>query len=157
MFHEVVEDEPINNFLGEWEISHDELYFGKKIVDHNSHQIYHGKWHGDVVLHSYQISKYDRKSVEVYYEKVKALMHIRHENIVSFMGASTSLGQDETHLKSYLIVTNPVRAESLFATSDRLNNMFVATKMSIACQVIRFHKLKTIHITYSAKALIRFW
>ena len=133
----MIEDEPSEDFLGEWAISHEELYFGKKMVDHQSHQIYHGKWHGDVVIHSFEISKTDSKSVEVYYEKVKALMHIRHENIVSFMGAATSLSA-ETRLKSYLIVTNPVRAESLFATSDRLNNMFVATKMSIACQVIRF-------------------
>ena len=132
----MIEDEPSEDFLGEWAISHEELYFGKKTVDHYTHQIYQGKWHGDVVIHSFEISKNDSKSVEVYYEKVKALMHIRHENIVSFMGTATPLRAD-TRLKSYLIVTNPVRAESLYATSDRLNNMFVATKMSIACQVIR--------------------
>ena len=120
--------------MGEWAINHEELYFGKKIVDDKNHQIFNGKWHGDIVIHSFKISNSDQKSVEVYFEKVKALMHIRHENIVSFMGAASSINY-ETNLKTYLIVTNPVRAESLFATSDRLNGMFVATKMKIACQV----------------------
>ena len=76
----------------------------------------------------------DKKSVETYYDKVKALMHIRHENIVSFMGASAS-NQNDGDLKSYAIITNPVRAESLYSRSENLSSMYVATKMSIACQV----------------------
>ena len=75
--------------------------------------------------------------MESYYEKVKALMHIRHENIVSFMGAASNLLLPfDEQLKSYLIVTNPVRAESLYAKSDQLDQIQLAKKMSIAYQVI---------------------
>ena len=64
-------------------------------------------------------------------------MHIRHENIVSFMGAASNLLLPfDEQLKSYLIVTNPVRAESLYAKSDQLDQIQLAKKMSIAYQVI---------------------
>ena len=131
------EDSP-DNILGEWAIKPEELYFGKRIVNEQSHSIYNGKWHGDVVIHSFKMSDRDQKSVESYYEKIKALMHIRHENIVSFMGAASNLllqSSYEEQLKSYLIVTNPVRAESLFAKSDQLNQIQLTKKMSIAYQV----------------------
>ena len=119
------EDTPTSeNLLGEWAIKPEELYFGKRIVNEKFHAIYHGKWHGDVVIHSFDMAPHDSKSIESYYEKVKALMHIRHENIVSFMGAAKS--------SSYLIVTNPVRAESLYSSQLHLH---VAKKMSIAYQV----------------------
>ena len=133
VFHEVIEDEdpPLSaeDILGEWQINHQELYFGKKIVDGKSHQIYHGKWHGDIVIHTFAAD--DKRSTETYFQNVKALMHIRHENIVCFMGASI---YGDT-VKCYAIITNPVRAESLFAKSTSLSSMFVAKKMSIACQV----------------------
>ncbi len=124
------EDPPLSaeDILGEWQINHEELYFGKLIVDGKRHQIFKGKWHGDVVIHTFAAE--DKKSTNAYFEHVKALMHIRHENIVSFMGASAF-----PDLKRYTIITNPVRAESLFAKSAELPGMFVTRKMSIARQV----------------------
>ena len=65
-------------------------------------------------------------------------MHIRHENIVSFMGASIFADSLDSDIKNYTIITNPVKAESLFARSAELPGMYVATKMSIANQVCNY-------------------
>lgn len=133
VFHEVIEDEdpPLasmsaQDILGEWKINHTELHFGKKIVESAGTNISHGKWHGDVVIHTFDTNE----KIDDYLRNIKALMHIRHENIVSFMGASTV---DDLGLG--YIITNPVRAESLHAKSSGLASMPVITKMSIACQV----------------------
>jgi hypothetical protein len=61
-------------------------------------------------------------------------MHIRHENIVSYMGAS----MDET--KSQIectIITNPVNSESLYCKLNERhgNDLDVSAKMTIAKQV----------------------
>ena len=61
-------------------------------------------------------------------------MHIRHENIVSYMGAS----MDESHcVIRCTIITNPVQSESLFCklTERHGNELDVSAKMSIAKQV----------------------
>ena len=113
------------------------------MVDVQNSQIVHGKWHGDVVIHTFNIGNDDKKSQETFYDKVKSLMHIRHENIVSFMGASIF---GENDIKNYIIVTNPVKAESLFAKTASLPNMFVATKMNIACQVSSCYAVDIIRI-----------
>jgi hypothetical protein len=103
-------------------------------VSGHGHSVYNGKWHGDVVIHTFSMKKSDKRAIESYFSNVKALMHIRHENIVSFMGAST-FNSSPKDLISYTIITNPVRAESLHAKSGELANMDVTTKMSIASQV----------------------
>ena len=43
-----------------------------------------GKWHGDVIIHMFNTSKPESKID--YLNNVSALMNIRHENIVSFVG-----------------------------------------------------------------------
>jgi len=61
-------------------------------------------------------------------------MHIRHENIVSYMGAS----MDENHsIIHCTIITNPVQSESLFSklTERHGSELDVSAKMSIAKQV----------------------
>ena len=61
-------------------------------------------------------------------------MHIRHENIVSYMGAS----MDETiPIIQCTIITNPVQSESLHSKlSERHGtDLDVSAKMSIAKQV----------------------
>ena len=71
-----------------------------------------------------------------YLNNVSALMNIRHENIVSFMGW-TPMYYD----KIDMIITNPVRAQSLYAArqSELTNHMSEAKKMSIVCQVCKVH------------------
>lgn len=144
VFHEVIEDESPPSVTadiieeveeGEWNIKHEEIYFGQKIVDEPRHQISHGKWHGDIVIHTFKIKNADKKSTEIYYARAKSMMHIRHENIVSFMGASICADSIEYDVRNYSIITNPVKADSLFAKSAELPGMYGATKMSIANQV----------------------
>ena len=81
-------------------------------------------------------------------------MHIRHENIVSFMGASIFADSLDNDIKNYTIITNPVKAESLFARSAELPGMYVATKMSIANQVTRFYKILYLLHFYFQKCVI---
>ena len=144
VFHEVIEDESPPSVTadiieeveeGEWNIKHEEIYFGQKIVDEPRHQISHGKWHGDIVIHTFKIKNADKKSTEIYYARAKSMMHIRHENIVSFMGASICADSIEYDVRNYSIITNPVKADSLFAKSAELPGVYGATKMSIANQV----------------------
>ena len=104
-------------------------------MDEPRHQISHGKWHGDIVIHTFKIKNADKKSTETYYARAKSMMHIRHENIVSFMGASIFADSIEYDVRNYSIITNPVKADSLFAKSAELPGMYGATKMSIANQV----------------------
>ena len=104
-------------------------------MDEPRHQISHGKWHGDIVIHTFKIKNADKKSTEIYYARAKSMMHIRHENIVSFMGASICADSIEYDVRNYSIITNPVKADSLFAKSAELPGMYGATKMSIANQV----------------------
>lgn len=128
--------EDIPGSLGEWSVPHAELSFGKKLVDGQSygHEVYAGRWHGDVVIHTFRVNRADKRAVDTYLDNVKSLMHVRHENIVSFMGASSAIGNDNQH--TYTIITNPVRAESLHhIRSNAVKRMDVATKMSIAKQV----------------------
>ena len=65
---------------------------------------------------------------------VKSLMHIRHENIVSYMGASMDSSQEVIQCT---IITNPVQSESLHSKlSERHGtDLDVSAKMSIAKQV----------------------
>ena len=67
-----------------------------------------------------------------YQRYAKALVNIRHENIVSFMG-TCSITNFPYRIDT--IITNPVRAVSLFSKRADLANMSVAQKMSITCQV----------------------
>jgi len=135
-FHNVIEDD-LTNFE-EWIIPQTELSFGKKIVHQSNHSIFNGKWHGDVIIHMFNTSKPESKID--YLNNVSALMNIRHENIVSFMGW-TPMYYD----KMDIIITNPVRAISLYAArqSELTNNMSEAKKMSIVCQIA--HALGYLH------------
>ena len=132
VFHNVIEDDQTN--FEEWIIPQTELSFGKKIVHQSNHSIFNGKWHGDVIIHMFNTSKPESKID--YLNNVSALMNIRHENIVSFMGW-TPMYYD----KMDIIITNPVRAISLYAArqSEFINNMSEAKKMSIVCQVCKVH------------------
>ena len=51
------------------------------------------------------------------------------------MGASICADSIEYDVRNYSIITNPVKADSLFAKSAELPGMYGATKMSIANQV----------------------
>ncbi|XP_059081900.1 tyrosine-protein kinase receptor TYRO3-like [Tigriopus californicus] len=143
VFHEVVEDdgssgsdspdctfEAVKQSLGEWQIPHDEITFGKKIVGGGrfGHDVFTGKWHGDVVIHSFRTNA--SQEIRNYLSNIKTLTQIRHENIVLYMGASVV--QDQM----YNIVTNPVKAESLHSYLSSLNSpMDVEKTLSIAKQL----------------------
>ena len=49
----MLEDETQRS-IQEWTIPYDELSFGKKIVDHPTHSVFSGKWHGDVIIHTFK-------------------------------------------------------------------------------------------------------
>ena len=68
---------------------------------------------------------------------VKSLMHIRHENIVSYMGASLDASQI---LLDCTIITNPVNSESLYCKLNERHgsDLDVSAKMTIAKQVSLF-------------------
>lgn len=143
VFHEVIEDdgssgsdsqdctfEAVKQSLGEWQIPHEEITFGKKIVSGGKfgHDVFTGKWHGDVVIHSFRTNA--SQEIRNYLSNIKTLTQIRHENIVLYMGASVV--QDQM----YNIVTNPVKAESLHSYLSSLNSpMDVEKTLSIAKQL----------------------
>ena len=130
---EQLDDDLASSFLGEWSIPYSELTFRKKIVDGGSwgHDVYSGRWHGDVVIHSYKLDQ--KPAIDSCLADVRSLMHIRHENIVLYMG----MGINPDERGNYAIVTNPVRAESLHSTlrSNIMKKLDVIRKMSIGKQI----------------------
>ena len=128
MFREESEVELDPPSQQEWTISPNELTFGKKIVDHPTHSIFTGKWHGDVIIHTFNIT--NSKAEVKYKDYVKDLINIRHENIVSFMGTSFI-----PMLDLNAIITNPVRALSLRVKRTDLAKTSIFRKMDVTCQV----------------------
>ena len=55
----------IDATLGEWSVRHDELDFGKKIVDGGTcgHDVFAGRWHGRVVIHDFKLNEDDDVNV----------------------------------------------------------------------------------------------
>ena len=51
----------IDATLGEWSVRHDELEFGKKLVDGGTfgHDVFAGRWHGSVIVHSFKLAEDD--------------------------------------------------------------------------------------------------
>ena len=68
----MLEDETQRS-IQEWTIPYDELSFGKKIVDHPTHSVFSGKWHGDVIIHTFE-TRY------VQFQQPSKLVHILTEN-----------------------------------------------------------------------------
>ena len=132
--------------LGEWRIPADELTFLKRIVaggEFGGHDIYSGRWHGDVVIHSF-------RNGAACLEQVRALTQIRHENLVLYMGASVE------DLR-YNIVTNPVKAQSLHsrlraASMPRLDEDYtVSVSKQLANAVGYLHAKDIVHGRISSR------
>ena len=99
--------EMVNLTLGDFRIKHSELEFSGKINSSpgRSSMIHHGRWHGDVVIHSRRPQ--NDEEVSAWLEDVRSLAQIRHENFVLYMGACCEPPR-------FAIVTNTVKAPSLY-------------------------------------------
>ena len=98
--------EMVNLTLGDFRIKHSELEFSGKINSSpgRSSMIHHGRWHGDVVIHSRRPQ--NDEEVSAWLEDVRSLAQIRHENFVLYMGACCEPPR-------FAIVTSPLKAPSL--------------------------------------------
>ncbi|XP_056021785.1 kinase suppressor of Ras 1-like isoform X3 [Ostrea edulis] len=76
--------------LEDFSIAHSDLEFGDCLRIGRHQTIYRGRWHGDVNIHSFDaVSESDD-----FWNKVRKLCRIRHENLLLFMGACL----EECHL-----------------------------------------------------------
>ena len=91
--------------LGEFRIKHCELEFAQMIRGGPASNIHLGKWHGDVVIHT--CSPQNDEDVQSWLSDVRSLTHIRHENIVLYMGACVEPPK-------FAIITSPIKADSLY-------------------------------------------
>lgn len=93
--------------LVEWRIPYEDVQIGKKVRSGRSHDIYKGRWHGEVMIHVYHINTADES--ETFWKQVKSMSMIRHENISLFMGICTDI-----NLPQLAIVTSVRKAQSLY-------------------------------------------
>ncbi|GAB6026977.1 hypothetical protein CHUAL_013646 [Chamberlinius hualienensis] len=93
--------------LVEWRIPYQDLEIGRRLRRGRSHDIYKGRWHGEVMIHVYHVNT-DEQS-ETFWKQVKSMSMIRHENISLFMGICTDI-----HLGQLAIVTSVRKAQSLY-------------------------------------------
>ena len=107
--------EMVNNILGDFRIKYCELKFCDRIRSSQDTMIHHGKWHGEVVIHSSRPE--NDEEVEEWLREVRSLAYIRHENIVLYMGACVEPPR-------FAIITSPVMADDLYTNlvTNRLNN-----------------------------------
>jgi len=71
--------------LGEFSIPYQDLAFGDCVRIGRRAQIYKGRWHGEVMIHTY--SDLSEDEVACFWRDVSRLAMIRHENVALFMGA----------------------------------------------------------------------
>ena len=107
--------EKVDLTLGDFRIKYSELEFCNLITSSPTSVIHHGRWHGEVVIHTDRPQ--DDEELGAWLREVRALTFIRHENIVLYMGACVEP-------PFFAIITSPVTAEDLYShlVSNRLNN-----------------------------------
>nr|XP_006826018.1 PREDICTED: kinase suppressor of Ras 2-like [Saccoglossus kowalevskii] len=119
------ESEDIHSKLDEWKINYDDIEFNQCLKRGKNTAIYRGRWHGDVVIHTYHSSR----DVNEFLEEVAILSRIRHENIELFMGVSTEPSK-------LAVVTSVHKGPSLFEHLHlKGEKMSVASKIHIARQI----------------------
>ena len=96
--------EMVNITLGDFKIKFNELEFQKLIFKSSRTKIHQGRWHGEVVIHSCHPE--NDGDVQSWLSDVRALTHIRHENVVLYMGACVEP-------PNFAIVTSPVKVRDL--------------------------------------------
>ncbi|XP_071537486.1 uncharacterized protein [Panulirus ornatus] len=112
--------------LAEWSISWDQLRFGHVLRRGSTTNIYRGRWHGDVMIHTFDGS--DPTTERRFWELVSSLSMIRHENIVLFMGACMVP-------PNLAIVTGVRRGMSLHQHTTSRGSIPYPSRVNIARQV----------------------
>ena len=92
------------------------MSLGARLVDGGrfGHSVHSGRWHGDAVVHVFDADTAGQ--VRGYLAAVRRLTQVRHENLVLYMGAAVMPAPSSdasANGRTAMIVTNPVRAESL--------------------------------------------
>lgn len=101
------DDQSRTDELVEWRIPYEDLQIGRKVRSGRRHDIYQGRWHGEVMIHVYHINTADES--ETFWKQVKSMSMIRHENVSLFMGICTDI-----LLPQLAIVTSVRKAKSLY-------------------------------------------
>ncbi|XP_067935611.1 kinase suppressor of Ras 1-like [Watersipora subatra] len=90
--------------------------------------VYRGKWHGDVMIQTYEVGGQISKE---FWEEVKKMSRIRHENIALFMGACTSPG-------NLALVTGVCMGNTLYKKLHiSREKTTLAVKISISYQILQ--------------------
>lgn len=122
-----VTEEVLHESSIEWSIPYTDLTFDQIIRRGARHQIFRGRWHGDVLIHTY--CDLGEKEVTVFLKQVSELSRIRHENICLFMGACI-------HLPNLAVITSDLKGPSLYEKIHLLSDkMSMRSRVSIARQV----------------------
>lgn len=111
--------------LGEFRIKHSELEFAQMIRRGPTGNIHLGKWHGDVVIHT--CNPQNDEDVQSWLSDVRSLTHIRHENIVLYMGACVEPPK-------FAIITSPIKADSLYSHTVKGCRLSSNMKLSVLRQ-----------------------
>ncbi|XP_045128726.1 kinase suppressor of Ras 2-like [Portunus trituberculatus] len=112
--------------LAEWAIPWDQLRFGHVLRRGSTTNIYRGRWHGDVMIHTFDGTH--GTTERRFWELVASLSMIRHENIVLFMGASMAP-------PNLAIVTGVRRGMSLHQHTSSRGSIPYPSRVNIARQV----------------------
>ncbi|XP_064608724.1 uncharacterized protein LOC135472922 [Liolophura sinensis] len=75
----------LSDSLGDCTIPFADLEFGECIRSGRRQQIHRGRWHGDVIIHTFR--DLDDEEVKFFLREVSNMSMIRHDNITLFMGA----------------------------------------------------------------------
>ncbi|XP_070543388.1 kinase suppressor of Ras 2-like isoform X2 [Ptychodera flava] len=119
------DSDSICNKLQEWKINYSDLEFGQRLKQGKNTTIYRGRWHGDVIIHTYQATR----NFNEFLEEVAVLSRIRHENIELFMGVSL----EPTNMA---VVTSEHKGASLFEHVHlKGERMFIGSKINVARQI----------------------
>ncbi|XP_077989309.1 kinase suppressor of Ras 2-like [Glandiceps talaboti] len=121
----VGDSDSIRNKLQEWKINYEDLEFGQCIRKGKDAMIFRGRWHGDVVIHTYT----SEGDVGKFLEEVGVLSRIRHENIELFMGVCLEGPR-------LAVVTSVHKGPSLFEHVHLKGEpMSIRSKINVAVQI----------------------
>lgn len=113
-----IANEDSDNAVSEWCIPAKDLQFEKCVRHGRENDIYEGRWHGAVSIHTF------KRSQELW-SQVNRLMQVRHENCSLFMGACIERN-------NLAIVTSPKNGPAVSESKGLLN---LEEKLTIARQV----------------------
>lgn len=120
-------EDDIKKSLREWSIPYSDLQFGEIVGVGLKRKVYKGRWHGDIMIHTWQRST--KQDVEDFLKEVSVLSMIRHENVVLFMGACLEP-------PNLAVITSVRRGLSLYNHLHVRQDLFsLHSKISIAKQI----------------------